>query len=77
MRTPLPAGAHSKGGVVEADLVEASPCRKRGAGTIERKVEIGPASPEQLGVITAHMPERLRLAVSLSAWCALRFGEIG
>lgn len=63
-------------GAVEADLIEASPCRKRGAGTIKRKVEIEPATPEELAVITAQMPHRLRLAVSLSAWCAMRFGEI-
>lgn len=63
-------------GAVEADLIDASPCRKRGAGTIKRKVEIEPATPEELAVITARMPERLRLAVSLSAWCALRFGEM-
>lgn len=63
-------------GAVEADLIAASPCRKRGAGTIKRKVEIEPATLEELATITAHMPERLRLAVSLSAWCALRFGEM-
>jgi integrase len=63
-------------GAVEADIIEASPCRKRGAGTVKRKVEIEPATPAELAVITEHMPERLRLAVSLSAWCALRFGEI-
>lgn len=61
---------------VEADLIEASPCRKRGAGTIKRKVETETATPEELAVITAHMPERLCLAVSLSAWCAMRFGEL-
>jgi len=63
-------------GAVEADLIDSSPCRKRGAGTVKRKIDIEPATPDELAVITAHMPERLRLAVPLSAWCALRFGEI-
>jgi len=63
-------------GAVEADLIDSSPCRKRGAGTVKRKIDIEPATPDELAAITAHMPERLRLAVPLSAWCALRFGEI-
>lgn len=63
-------------GAVEADLIGSSPCRKRGAGTVKRQVDIEPATPDELAVITAHMPERLRLAVTLSAWCALRFGEL-
>lgn len=29
----------------------------------------------EIGVLTAAMPERLRLMVTLASWCALRFGE--
>lgn len=37
--------------------------------------KIRPASVEELGTLTAEMPERLRLMVTLASWCALRFGE--
>ena len=30
---------------------------------------------EELGPLTAAMPERLQLMVTLASWCALRFGE--
>ena len=34
------------------------------------------ASLDELVVIADNMPERLRLAVLLGAWCALRYGEV-
>jgi len=33
------------------------------------------ASVPELGLLTAAMPERLRLMVTLASWCALRLGE--
>lgn len=39
-----------------------------------RSTQIHPATLDELAVITAAMPDELRLAVQLGAWCALRGG---
>jgi integrase len=57
------------------ELIDANPCRIVGAGRANRVHKIRPASVEELGVLTAAMPERLQLMVTLASWCALRFGE--
>jgi integrase len=57
------------------ELIDANPCRIVGAGRAKRVHKIRPASVEELGVLTAEMPEHLRLMVTLASWCALRFGE--
>lgn len=57
------------------ELIDANPCRIVGAGRAKRVHKIRPASVEELAVLTAEMPERLRLMVTLASWCALRFGE--
>lgn len=48
----------------------------RGAGRVPRSTQIHPATLDELAVITEAMPEELRLAVQLGAWCALRYGEV-
>lgn len=58
------------------DLVKANPCRVRGAGNSRRAKVIRPATLDELVTIAEHMPDKYRLAVVLSAWCALRFGEL-
>jgi integrase len=58
------------------ELILANPCRIRGAGQTERVRTIVPATVAELAELTAAMPERLRLAVPLASWCALRFGEM-
>lgn len=60
---------------VNDELIDANPARIVGAGRAKRVHKIRPASVEELGTLTAEMPERLRLAVILASWCALRFGE--
>lgn len=60
---------------VTDELIDANPCRIVGAGRAKRVHRIRPASVEELGVLTAAMPERLQLMVTLASWCALRFGE--
>lgn len=57
------------------ELIDANPCRIVGAGRAKRVHKIRPASIEELAVLTAEMPERLQLMVTLASWCALRFGE--
>jgi len=63
------------GSAVNDELIDANPCRIVGAGRAKRVKKIRPASIEELGVLTAKMPEKLRLMVTLASWCALRFGE--
>jgi integrase len=60
---------------VNDELIDANPARIVGAGRAKRVHKIRPASVEELGVLTAAMPERLQLMVTLASWCALRFGE--
>ena len=61
---------------VQDDLTAVSPVHLRGAGVARRKHELEPASIEELVVIVAAMPDRLKLIVQLAAWCALRYGEL-
>lgn len=63
------------GSAVNDELIDANPCRIVGAGRAKRVHKIRPASVEELAIVTEAMPERLRLMVTLSSWCALRFGE--
>lgn len=60
---------------ITEELIDANPCRIVGAGRAQRVHKIRPASVAELGELTAAMPERLQLAVTLASWCALRFGE--
>jgi integrase len=61
---------------VNDELIDANPCRIVGAGRSKRVHQIRPASIEELGALTAAMPEKLTLMVTLAGWCALRFGEL-
>jgi integrase len=63
------------GSAVNDEVIDANPCRIVGAGRAKRVHKIRPASVEELGVLTAEMPERLQLMVTLASRCALRFGE--
>ena len=60
---------------VNDELIDANPCRITGAGRAKRVHKIRPASVDEIATLTASMPERLRLMVTLASWCALRFGE--
>lgn len=61
---------------VDDELATTSPVHIRGAGAASRRRHLEPATPRELGVIINSMPERLRAAVAISAWCALRYGEL-
>ena len=61
---------------VADELLDANPCRIRGAGKSKRVRKIKPATVSEVEVITAKMPERLRLAVTCGSWLAMRLGEI-
>jgi integrase len=58
------------------ELIHANPCRIVGAGRTKRAHTIRPASVAELDELTAAMPDRLQLMVTLASWCALRFGEL-
>ena len=61
---------------VADDLVDANPCRMRGASNAPRARDVRPATVEELAVTVEAMPERYRALVLLGAWCALRSGEM-
>ena len=61
---------------VDDGLIQASPCVIRGAATSKRQIKIRPACLPELAALVEAMPDNLRLAVHLAAWCALRYGEI-
>jgi integrase len=64
------------GSAVVDELIDANPCRIVGAGRAKRVHKIRPASVEELATLTAAMPQRLALMVTLASWCAMRFGEL-
>jgi hypothetical protein len=55
---------------VNDELIDGNPCRIVGAGRAKRVHKIRPASIEELAVLTAEMPERLQLMVTLASWLA-------
>lgn len=60
---------------VDDGILETSPCRIKGAGTV-RHAERSTASPEEVQQLAAHMPARYRTAVLVAAWSGLRQGEL-
>lgn len=61
---------------VAEQALSTNPCVIRGAGVARRRSKTEPATIEELDAIREAMPDRLRLAVDLAAWCGLRQGEI-
>jgi len=61
---------------VNEQVIASSPCMIRGAGVGRRRSRTEPATLQELQIITDNMPDRLRLAVLLAAWCGLRQGEL-
>lgn len=58
------------------ELVDANPCRLKGASSAKREKRIRPATIGELTALTEALPERYQALVMLAAWCALRFGEL-
>ena len=61
---------------VADELLDANPCRIRGAGSVKRAHTVRPASVAEIEALTAKMPDRLALAVTCASWLAMRLGEI-
>jgi integrase len=58
------------------ELVAVNPCRLKGASSAEQVHRAVPATLAELATAAAAMPPRLQLAVPLSGWLGLRFGEL-
>jgi integrase len=60
---------------VEDELLNASPCRVRGAGQ-EHAPERPIATVEEVHLMREAMPERLQIMIDFAVWCQMRRGEI-
>lgn len=63
------------GDAVRDGVIDRSPCTIRGGGRIERQHDVVVLSAHDIRALEEAMPERMRLLVTLGAWCALRYGE--
>jgi integrase len=64
------------GTAVEDGVLAANPCQIKGAVRVARKRDPVILTPDELAQVADRMPEPYRMAVLLSAWCGLRFGEV-
>lgn len=60
---------------LDDELIGRNPCQIRGAAA-ERAPERPIATMDEVDELAKAMPERLRIAVYLAAWCQLRRGEV-
>ncbi len=63
-------------GAVDDGHLDINPARIRGAGSVDRRHQVRPATLEELATLTEAIPPRYRLLVQLAAFCALRYGEL-
>lgn len=61
---------------VYEDLIATNPCRIRGASAARVKTKTQIATPDQVLELVDQMPDHLKLAPLLGAWCQLRSGEL-
>jgi integrase len=57
------------------EVLDANPCRIRGAMQTKRRRTIDVISPGEVERLASEMPENLRASVVMAAWCGLRWGE--
>lgn len=60
---------------VQDEVLDANPCRIRAAMQTNRRRDVDVLTPAQVDKLAAKMPPRLRVSVTLAAWCGLRWGE--
>jgi integrase len=60
---------------VQDEILDANPCRIRGASQTQRKRDIHVLTPAEVDKLAANMPPQLRASVLMAAWCGLRWGE--
>jgi len=63
---------------VDTELLDANPAAlgRRVGARPRRAKKVRPLTVEEINTIATDMPYRLRLAVLLGCWCALRYGEL-
>lgn len=61
---------------VDDDLLSANPCRIKNAAKVRRARPVVHIDSSEVGTLASKMPDDLRAAVLLAAWCGLRFGEV-
>ena len=61
---------------VRAGLVTVHPLQVKGAGNPARQSAVTSATPAEVADIAARMPEHVRVAVYVMAFCGLRFSEL-
>ena len=66
------------GGAVDLEFIDVNPVvlPKRTKVRTKRAKDREPLTVDQLNATAAAMPDRLRMAVLLGAWCGLRYGEL-
>ncbi|WP_280472757.1 tyrosine-type recombinase/integrase [Nocardia cyriacigeorgica] len=64
------------GQAVEDELLEANPCRVKGAAVKHRKVEPVALSPNDIRALADAVPKRYKALVLLAGFSGLRFGEL-
>ena len=57
-------------------VISESPCRVEHPAVVRRAFQPKPATPEQIAIIVANMPEKYQALILLAAWCGLRWGEV-
>lgn len=62
--------------VVDDGLLTVTPCRVKGARKVRRARSVTHVESHEVDGLAQKMPEHLRAAVLLGAWCGLRFGEL-
>lgn len=60
---------------VQDEVLDANPCRIRGAMQTKRRRDVEVLTPAQVEKLASKMPAELRASVVLAAWCGLRWGE--
>ncbi|OCI32710.1 putative prophage phiRv2 integrase [Oerskovia enterophila] len=61
---------------VEEGLMPSQPCAIRGGAQTRAKTPVVTATPAQVIELADAVPEHLRLAILLGAWCQVRAGEV-
>lgn len=61
---------------VEDGLVSVTPCRVKNARKVRRARSVAHVESSEIDTLAASMPDDLRAAVLIAAWCGLRFGEL-
>jgi integrase len=57
------------------EVLDANPCRIRGASQTSRRRDIDVLTPAEVDKLASKMPPQLHASVLMASWCGLRWGE--